>query len=719
MKRSIILLIAISFFLGFVGIRIWDYVGLTLKNYEALNKKQEDTLKIYASMTVNYLEHGLIEDLEQRLAEARYRKKLHFYIVKKRDKVMFFGNANNDLESINKRYMRFNKILHYPNEVYTTLKVGEFTVTLGFNKIKNKMIMEQIYKDMFYIARDMVLVFILLIILLLYYFKDFLKIVYSIRGRKIRDFSKLKGSSYEVDLFLKGLKGYEKNIENLEAKNELLGNQVLPALQSEILSGEKPPYDFSCAMVMTDINNYSHIYDNFPKEQFIAIIKEFFFEAAHVVSKHGGLIYKFVGDEAIFYFKDKDHENSSAATLSCVIEMNELAQKITEKYQREISYALNIKSSIAHGMVRIDSMIDTYEIFGTNIIECARILSTISIKDKNTIYFGDIVGEKIEKFCKIKKENLAILKGISGERQLYSYSSRKSVLGKLSALTTESLNELKYYRGDKEICEILDFLRNSVSILDEKLFLELTNVFKVYFVTKSSTEVVDSFYMLLEVLNKNYEKSKSENILYYISSIIKTSIHLIDKNSFNTKLASLMQRYLEFSNKRIVANALDVFVHFDSSSSLISFDELIKHQNNRILANALIKDGRKDLNKKVINEIKNMTNSKNPFFVAAGIYAVGEIGKHYKETNLVYYNTNLKFLKLVESLQYFFEHENEMVRRQALFAAKKINDENVNMFIGALYDKTSSLYIKYNIEEYFFNKKKNRSTASNIIKKSS
>ena len=85
----------------------------------------------------------------------------------------------------------------------------------------------------------------------------------------------LKASSYEVDLFIKGLRGYEKSIKNLKARNELLGNQVLPALQSEILSGEKPPYEFNCTMVMTDINNYSHIYDNYPKEEFIKLYNRF------------------------------------------------------------------------------------------------------------------------------------------------------------------------------------------------------------------------------------------------------------------------------------------------------------------------------------------------------------------------------------------------------------------------------------------------------------
>ena len=100
-------------------------------------------------------------------------------------------------------------------------------------------------------------------------------------------------------------------------------------------------------------------------------------------------------------------------------------------------------------------------------------------------------------------------------------------------------------------------------------------------------------------------------------------------------------------------------------------------------------------------EIKKMMRSGNPYFVASGCYALGELAAHYRKQDLVYYNTNVSLVRLVAGLKDLVEHENEMVRRQALLAARRINDEALEEAIRAIYAATISKVVKSDIEKFF------------------
>jgi len=457
-------------------------------------------------------------------------------------------------------------------------------------------------------------------------------------------------------------------------------------------------------MVLTDINNYSYICDNYPKDQFISIIKEFFFEGAKVISKYGGLIYKFVGDEAIYYFKDEDHRNSVAVALSAAAELNSVADKINNKYIDVVPYQLNIKSALSHGSVTVDSLIDTFELFGTNIIESSRILSEIETKNKNTIFYSEPIKKKIDFISKSKEEKDTILKGIKGLFKLYSYEKHEELSDLLLNINEETIEKLYYYRKEEEITEILEYLNENFVDMELNLFLGITNLFKRFYLPDTEDSIKAEYKELIQNILGKYKETFSKKYIYFLSSTIMTSIHLISKNAWDEEISEMFKTYLNFSDKRVIANTLDVFVHFDASSEDFLFDNLLKHENNRILANVLVKEGFKELGSKVIKEIQKMIDNNNPYFISSGLYAAGEIALHYKKTDLVYFNTNTEFLKILGTLDQFVTHENEMVRRQALKAAKKTDDELLNKKIMKIYDSTISQIIKGNIDQYFLEK---------------
>ena len=164
--------------------------------------------------------------------------------------------------------------------------------------------------------------------------KDITLMVREIRKGKRGKIGSIQARSAESQLFLQGLTGYARAVSDLEAENVRLGRQVLPSLQKEIHSGRKPPYDFNCTMVRTDINHFSTIFNTHNVTEFMATINEFFVGVSHIVSRYKGYVYEFIGDEVIFYFKVGGRQDSSVLS---VYVSSRISNTITQPVQETIS----------------------------------------------------------------------------------------------------------------------------------------------------------------------------------------------------------------------------------------------------------------------------------------------------------------------------------------------------------------------------------------------
>ena len=90
---------------------------------------------------------------------------------------------------------------------------------------------------------------------------------------------------------------------NLENENLLFKNQVLPALRKELESGQQAPYEFNCTLVRVDINNFTQIFSNHDRTEFMATINEFFVGVTHIVSRYGGFVHELIGVKCSFILK--------------------------------------------------------------------------------------------------------------------------------------------------------------------------------------------------------------------------------------------------------------------------------------------------------------------------------------------------------------------------------------------------------------------------------
>lgn len=537
-----------------------------------------------------------------------------------------------------------------------------------------------------YFLKDIALVFVLVMGILLFHFRDFFKILRSLKARGLKRGVLSVANSSETAVLMQGIKGYETNIEMLSKENLVLKGLVLPALRREIFSGKKPPYEFACTLVRTDINGFTSIFSSDKRAQFMEVINEFFVDVTHVVSRYNGFVYEFIGDEVLFYFKDEDCAaplESSAIAISAVRDIQEIAEKMNERTEAEYGYSFRVKSSLSYGLLRFGPLVDGYSLAGVPLIETVRLLSTVHEKSENVALMDDSVRTRIGDLCVVRDRGVVMLKGLPGARRTHIYQAHVPLSHHLRQERLETLRLASYYRSDAGLCEVLDCVRTRRAELDRERILTLLGIFRTFKATRPSVDVKAAYLNLLDSLLDEPTTGQEEGS-FVLSTVISLAPQLFGKESFQGRLRERFYACLKIANKRIVANTLDVFAELDPSAGDEAFASPEFQGDNRIAANVLVKQAKKDWNKSSARQLKAMLKGKNPYFKASGLYALGEIARHLKQVDEVAFQADSSLQDLLGEATGHLAHANKMVRRQALRAIEKAGQ------IGELGERLSS-----------------------------
>lgn len=524
--------------------------------------------------------------------------------------------------------------------------------------------------DRAFLIRYLSIMFLIVLGIFVYFLRD---IVGSLRelGQKqdSRSFGKIKAHSREADLLLRGFSAYETKTRELEQEKDLYSWQVLPSLRTELQSGRKPPYDFACTLVRTDINNFSKIYNENPVEEFAATINEFFTDVSHVVARYGGMIHEFVGDEVIYYFKDEDVGHSVATALAAVRDVNDVAARYHATTLKERGYPFTVKSSLAQGRLRFGRFVNGYGLAGPVLIETVRILSHVHEKDGNVVVFDQRHCAAIAGVAKSESYANVRLKGFNDERQLVIYRGHDPVEIYLRRADARAMETLNYYRGDQDLLKILTWAKESVDLAGVSRAIGFLRLVKV---TKGAVEVqralVDWIAMLVADVEHHAESSATLRVL---SAALKLFENLVPRGELQGWSENVIKRATELKDRRVVANALDVLTWFSAGSEESISEKLTLHEDNRVAANALVHEGMRSLSAFVVKRLYKMLQSKQTGRVASGLYALGEIANHHHRRDPVYLSAQFDFMRLIYTLPEFACRDDAMIRRQALIAARK------------------------------------------------
>lgn len=612
------------------------------------------------------LNQGEVFDLDERLAMALSSHQIHFYLIRQDGRDLMYGNEAGPDD----RLPLVNQPGTYSNENYryVVTQAGSYQLTIG-HKTSFKAYLGFFWQRL---GRDKVIDFFLeiigFVVILLISFRDLRQILksMSVRGAKRGDLS--LGNSSETLALVRGLHGFENQAKTLQAEKEQFRSQVLPALRRELESGKKPPYEFACTLVRTDVNNFTQVFMSDKRTRFMTSINDFFVGVTHLVSRYNGSVYEFVGDEVLFYFKDDEHESSSATAIAALRDIHKLAMKLSETTE-ENGYAFRIKSSVAHGLLRFGPLVDAYALAGPPLIESVRMLSHVHEKSENTVLFDESMSDVVTDLCRSHRHQVVMLKGLTGARTLATLEAYTPLSLHLRQDGSKNLKFATYYRDDEDICEILKFVNESYGNVASAELNALVSMFRKYTVAKASLEIRRAYVDCLATLSRAHDNNEKDVYLY--ASLVSAANHILTAKEWSGEVRNAMYGCLSHPNRRVVANALDIFATFEPEAGEKIFADLAKSGDNRIEANSLIKEAKRGWKKKTAQWLKTMLNAPTPYSKASALYALGEIAKHFKETDEVAFSSDSDLQSLLEMIPKLTEHANAMVRRQALSALGK------------------------------------------------
>ena len=670
-QKSVFFKVSAAFLVGYVA---YVTIFMCFNIYNSFHKedrKQYEIAAHYAATARELLEGGNEDELSIRLDAAIKTRDLHFYAIYKNGQQIVYANAAGIDEIFNFGALDVEERFEADDASFRAFKiiVGEYCVVIGHKTAFDNYAVEYIKLAKEFIIKDIIMVVVGTIALILYQFRDLLLLVLRVRTKGGARTDASIAKSKEVLTLVQGLKGAQENKEALSKENAILKNQVLPALQRELLSGKTPPYEFGCTLVRTDINNFSTIFATKDRTQFMGEVNAFFSHVAEIVSRYSGFVYEFIGDEVIYYFKD-DLKNSSAIALTAIRDINKLAEEFSARTNELHGYPFMIKTAISAGTLRFGPLVNGYSLAGSPLIESVRILSHIHDKSANTVLMDDVVYERVQGICTTEEFGVFTLKGIQKPRRLHLYQAHVPVIHHLKQGNDEHMALATYYRSDSDIHEQLSYISENFGSLSREAMLRLLSGIRQYKVLQSTTEIRTAYVTLLERLNTD-ARQKDDKTIYVLSSLIATTTHLFQPGQLTGRLRNALLACLEIPERRVVANAVDVFTVLDPEASEPIFQRLVAHEDNRISANAMVKLSKQEWTKASARRLRAMLSSQSAFHRSSALYALGEIAVHLKQADEVAYQADLDLQTLLTEALSLVTHSNKLIRRQAALATIK------------------------------------------------
>ncbi len=610
-------------------------------------------------------------DLVTRLDEGVKNHEIDFYLIRQGGKDLAYGNAAGGADPI---YLVKNvKDGKYETNSYRQFIIhagNGYELIVGHKTSRSAYVAKFWEENKDFVLKDIGFVTLLMVLLTLYSFRDIRAIVASISKRGMRRGQQDVAKSREALTLIKGLKGYEKQVDTLSDENEILKGQVLPALHKELWSGRKPPYEFDTTMARIDINNFTSIFSSEHRVHFMDVINEFFLEVTHIVSRYGGSVYEFIGDEVIFYFKEETL-NSAALAAAAVRDIFELADEVNEQTMSEKQYPFRVKSSLAFGTLRFGPLVNGFALAGNPLIETVRILSHIHEKQDNSLLYDENVCGRLGALAASREMKVVMLKGLSEARRLHQFLSLVPLSHHLRQRSLDALEFTTYYRSDKSIAELLEFTQSHLSELKQDFVLKIFKLFQNYHVTKSSPEVRQSYLNLLDTLIARVKQDPQGKHEFILASVISSALHLFTKGELNGRIRERLLQCMEIQDRRVIANTLDIFADLEPQSGEKIFDQMVNQGDNRIAANLLVRDAGANWDSKKARRLSAMLRAKSAYAKSSGLYALGEIAQRLKSSDAVAFEADTALQTLLNLMLELTSHANRMVRRQAYRAILK------------------------------------------------
>ncbi len=698
LKRKKLSLFSLVLIAVAIGISVYLPVSLILDIQDRSDQnilKQEVRLAHYLQISQSLFRAGADKDLNDMLHEILRLSDISYFVIYKNGNPVYVKPENHPLAAGHTYAQRAPKagqdlIDNFRSERSEFL-ADDTLLTIGLDKRLPGLITETIFGELAVwkvIVQDILTIIAMAAFIFWLHTRDLANL-----KNNINRFGRLpehlgSANSAEGEAIIAGLKGYAASEKSLKEKSDKLSSQVLPALKRELFSGQTPPYTFECTLVRTDINGFSQIFNSPYRDRFAKHIDDFFIGLTEIVSRYDGLIYEFVGDEAIFYFKDYTeadfHEDDQLGPVSsinrsidAIRDIHLLARDINTRTQME-GHRFTVKSALAHGTLRFGPQVDGFSLSGGVLIETVRILSTVTDKAESHLYFSSRHSGHLRDDVQTEKVGTFSLKGYSEDVALVRWISSTPLSLHISNVTAPSLSHtqspfdfVSNHRSDFSLETIISAAaaaRDSWTLDQHLQLVHALRSVKVYRSHHPLGSTLIDWLATSETLAK-----QSDEWFRLVSAILMIYPNLVPKTALAPRDIVHLESLLDSNDSRTVANTIDVLTRYEIQPIVRPLNTLFANANNRIAANAVIHEGTTSLNDEVIAKLNQMIFGRgvDDARKASGLYALGEIARIIRARDPVYYSTRTDLHRLISKIDVLTNHTNESVAHQATRAVAK------------------------------------------------
>jgi hypothetical protein len=238
-------------------------------------------------------------------------------------------------------------------------------------------------------------------------------------------------------------------------------------------------------------------------------------------------------------------------------------------------------------------------------------------------------------------------------------------------------SELALFRSDGDLTRIL----REIGSWDRERFLAALASLRHFQCLSRDRDLAESYGSLLSSELKAGDS-------YRISAVLALATHLFQAEAVSDLLEKLFLEALSLEDKRIKANAIEIFIHFFPEREIPELRRFLRDIDNRVSANALVKAALERFDEGVVRKIEERLHGGSVAHVASALYALGEIALYYRKTDPLYLGTKATFLRIFDSFPEWITHPNPMVRRQALVAANKLADRSLDQRLRRIFEES-------------------------------
>lgn len=663
-RKSVVVLILISFWLTYSVLTIGMYILQTRSGYQEEIERRKKVVDAYLDLSIHFLMNRKPDSLLPRLQTAREIGEFDFFILREKEQVLGFYNKDNYLEGLNYDYQILNEFQTGDNISIKTVKVHEYKLTLGIYNAEGTFLWYELQARKKAIALDLLLVTTLVFLIVYLILKDIVQLSKALQSRSRGNLDLIQTRSKEGEILLQAATGYESSTQGLRKDNLLLASSLAPAVRSEMRSGQEPPYEISCTVGRVDLNGYTQLVLQKKPQELLGILNQYFRNSRDLIERYsGGLIYQYVGDEIVFIFKDDGKSPSSVRALSAVRSLFEMSEALVSP---GLPNGLRLKASLVSGKLQFVKLDQGYAFSGLPLIESVRMLGQVSERTESALIVYSDMLKDISDYCEVSGNKTAVFKGFETESHIVEIKKFTPLETAMQKILLSSVAE--NYRSNADLLGLLKKMEFLVEQKDDAGFFSLISPLRNMQVGMVDEKVVTAYLALLKLCFKVGDDKQTES--KRLASVVSLGQNLLQKEQLRPQWIDALQKCEGAQDPRVQANALIVQAHFDLD--IKGLDKKMNSQHNRIAADAILVAGRQDFNEELFNRVKAFLESDQPRFKASALYLIAALIEYHFDRDLVYLKANSYLRQLAREVPNYTKDPNPMVQSRAKLSVAAI-----------------------------------------------